>query len=96
MSVNPSKTTTQQTTCPGTDNVNSPSHYIYGKKGIETIDYIEDKGLNFNLGNVVKYVSRCGHKKTKSMSAEAKAIEDLKKALWYLNREIKTREENIK
>ena len=68
------------------DNVNHPEHYTYGK--IETIDYIEDKGLGFNLGNVVKYVSRCGHKKSKGMSANAKAIEDLKKAAWYLNREI--------
>ena len=60
------------------DNVNHPDHYTYG--GIETIDYIEDKGLGFNLGNVVKYVSRCGHKKSKGMSANAKAIEDRKKA----------------
>ena len=72
------------------DNVNHPEHYIYGK--IETIDYIEDKGLGFNLGNVVKYVSRCGHKKSKGMSANAKAIEDLKKAKFYLEREIAMRE----
>lgn len=42
------------------DPVNHPSHYTYGK--IETIDYIEDKGLGFNLGNAVKYISRAGHK----------------------------------
>ena len=72
------------------DNVNHPAHYTYGK--IETIDYIEDKGLGFNLGNVVKYVSRCGHKKSKGMSANAKAIEDLKKAKFYLEREIAMRE----
>ena len=72
------------------DNVNHPEHYTYGK--IETIDYIEDKGLGFNLGNVVKYVSRCGHKKSKGMSANAKAIEDLKKAKFYLEREIAIRE----
>ena len=72
------------------DNVNHPDHYTYGK--IETIDYIEDKGLGFNLGNVVKYVSRCGHKKSKGMSTNAKAIEDLKKAKFYLEREIAIRE----
>ena len=72
------------------DNVNHPAHYTYGK--IETIDYIEDKGLGFNLGNVVKYVSRCGHKKSKGISANAKAIEDLRKAKFYLEREIAIRE----
>lgn len=59
--------------------VHSPSHYTRG--GIETIDFIEAKGLNFHLGNVVKYVSRAGFKQ------DAK-IQDLEKALWYLNREI--------
>ena len=58
----------------------------------KAIDYIEDKGLGFNLGNVVKYVSRCGHKKSKGMSANAKAIEDLRKAKFYLEREIAIRE----
>lgn len=60
--------------------VHSPSHYTRG--GIETIDFIEAKGLNFHLGNVVKYVSRAGFKQ------DAK-IQDLEKALWYLTREIK-------
>ena len=60
------------------DPVSHPSHYTYGK--IETIDYIEDKGLGFNLGNVVKYVSRAGHKDD--------IIQDLEKARWYLDREI--------
>jgi hypothetical protein len=60
------------------DNVNSPPHYKVG--GIETIDYIEAKSLNYNLGNVVKYVSRSDYKGSK--------IEDLKKARWYLCREI--------
>lgn len=60
------------------DPVNHPSHYTYGK--IETIDYIEDKGLGFNLGNAVKYISRAGHKYD--------TIEDQKKAVWYINREI--------
>lgn len=60
------------------DNINSPPHYTRGS--IETIDYIEDKGFGFNLGNVIKYVSRAGYKDD--------IVQDLKKARWYLNREI--------
>ena len=72
------------------DIINHPQHYTLGK--IEVIDFIEDKGLNFNLGNVVKYVARAGHKKSSGKSMDAKALEDLKKAQWYLNREISSRE----
>jgi predicted ArsR family transcriptional regulator len=61
------------------DNVNHPPHYKAG--GIETIDFIEAKSLNYNLGNVVKYITRADHKGNK--------LEDLQKAQWYLNREIK-------
>lgn len=60
------------------DNVNHPAHYKVG--GIETIDFIEAKKLNYNLGNVVKYITRADHK--------GNAAEDLAKARWYLNREI--------
>ena len=62
------------------DAVNHPSHYTDGK--IEVIDYIEDKKLNFNRGNAIKYISRAG-KKDKS-----KEVEDLEKAVFYINREI--------
>ena len=72
------------------DVINHPQHYTLGK--IEVIDFIEDKGLNFNLGNVVKYVARAGHKKSAGKSMDGKALEDLKKAQWYLNREISSRE----
>lgn len=72
------------------DNVNSPAHYTSGK--IEVIDFIEDKNLNFHLGNVVKYVARCGHKESVGKSMDSKALEDLKKARWYLDREISSRE----
>lgn len=79
------------TTCPGIDH---PEHYTSG--GVEAIDFIDAKELNFNLGNVVKYVARCGRKKSKKMSIEAKALEDLKKARWYLDHEIKLREAKMK
>lgn len=61
-----------------TDMVNNPPHYTQG--GIETIDFIEAKSLGYNLGNVVKYITRADHKGDKH--------EDLCKARWYLNREI--------
>lgn len=63
------------------DIVNHPSHYTDGK--IEVIDFIEDKGLNFHRGNAVKYIARAGKKNPE------KEIEDLQKAAWYINREIK-------
>lgn len=62
------------------DHVNHPSHYTDGK--IEVIDFIEDKKLNYHRGNAIKYIARAG-KKHKN-----KEIEDLQKAIWYLNREI--------
>jgi hypothetical protein len=60
------------------DNINHPPHYKVG--GIETIDFIEAKGLDYHLGNVVKYISRANHKGNK--------LDDLNKARWYLNRAI--------
>lgn len=65
---------------PEIDNVNHPKHYTTGK--IEVIDFIEDKELNFHRGNAVKYITRAG---IKDPTTE---IEDLKKAVWYINREI--------
>lgn len=60
------------------DMVNHPSHYKIG--GIETIDFIEAKKLDYNLGNAVKYISRADHKGNR--------VEDLKKARWYIDRAI--------
>jgi transposase-like protein len=66
------------------DLVNHPAHYKAG--GIETIDFIEAKDLNYRLGNVVKYVSRAGKK-------DSDPIQDLEKAAWYLQREIAARKQ---
>lgn len=60
------------------ENINSPKHYTAGK--YEVIDVIEDWDLNFRLANTIKYIARHKHK--------GKPLEDLKKALWYLQREI--------
>lgn len=61
------------------DPVTNPSHYTEGRK-YEPIDVIEDWGLDFCLANALKYISRAGRK--------GDAVEDLKKAVFYLNREI--------
>ena len=66
--------------------VNHPSHYRPGV--YEAINVIEAWGLNFNLGNSVKYISRCGLKSSANLSEKEKSIQDLKKATWYLNREV--------
>jgi hypothetical protein len=58
--------------------VDHPPHYKQG--GIETIDVIEAWNLGFCLGNAVKYISRAGKK--------GDALEDLRKARWYVDREI--------
>ena len=63
------------------EKVNSPSHYNSGK--IEVIDFIKDQDFNFNIGNVIKYLSRAGKK------SEETHLEDLEKAKWYLVREIR-------
>jgi hypothetical protein len=63
---------------PKADPVNHPAHYKVG--GIETIDFIEAKGLTYHLGNAVKYISRADHKGNRK--------QDLEKAKWYIDRAI--------
>jgi len=63
---------------PKSDPVNHPAHYKVG--GIETIDFIEAKRLNYNMGNAVKYITRADHKGSRK--------QDLEKAIWYLKREL--------
>lgn len=71
------------------DLINHPLHYTSGdakcsscKKEIECIDVV--RNMSFNLGNAIKYIWRFDHK--------GAAIDDLKKALWYIEDEIKKRE----
>lgn len=64
------------------DTVNHPNHYGGQDNPYETIKVIEAWQLGFNLGNVVKYITRAGKK-------DSDPAEDLKKAKWYLEREIK-------
>jgi len=65
------------------DPIDSPAHYAEGRQ-YEPIDVIADWELNYHLGNTLKYVSRAGRKLNQ--------LEDLKKARWYLDREIQTLE----
>jgi hypothetical protein len=64
------------------DMIDHPPHYNQAR--VECIDIIEDLGLNFNLGNAFKYIWRSNMK--------GSTTEDLKKARWYLDREIRHRE----
>ena len=66
------------------DAVNHPAHYGGEDNPYEAIKVIEAWRLGFCLGNTVKYISRAEKKGT--------TIEDLKKARWYLDREIAARE----
>ncbi len=69
---------------PTTDPVNHPSHYNTGK--IEVIDFITDQKLEFREGSAVKYIARAKHK--------VNEIQDLKKAIWYLQHKVNELEEN--
>lgn len=66
--------------------VTHPAHYNQGK--IEVIEFIEDKELPYHLGNSVKYIARAGKKDP------SKEMEDLKKAIWYLERYIEIKFSN--
>lgn len=77
-----SETTTGHEADP--EGVNHPQHYNVHPSGVECIEVV--RHMNFNLGNVVKYLWRAGIKNTQV------PLQDLKKAAWYLNDEIERRE----
>lgn len=74
---------------PDNDKVNHPSHYTWlkDKCGIEVIDIT--RHMDFNLGNAIKYILRAGHKSEEGYTNNLKEIEDLRKAIWYINDKIK-------
>lgn len=67
------------------DSVNSPAHYNSSPSGVECITVVEH--MTFNAGNAVKYLWRAGLKGAPDAARSAR-LEDLKKAAWYVNREI--------
>jgi len=66
---------------PKEDRVNHPAHYKQHPSGLEVIEVTEH--MNFCLGNAIKYILRCDYK--------GAPIEDLRKARWYIDREIQRR-----
>lgn len=64
-------------------NVHHPKYYMK-ESGFEVIDVINAWNLDFDLGNAIKYISRSGKKNPDC------TIEDLEKAIWYINHKIKT------
>lgn len=67
--------------------VNHPKHYNSDPSGIECIEVARHR--NFNVGNALKYLWRAGLKQEEGLSSKEKQIEDLNKAIWYINDEIK-------
>ena len=70
-----------------TDSVNHPAHYNSHPSGIECIEIARHH--NFNIGNSIKYLWRAGLKSEEGMEDTDKQVEDLNKAIWYINDEIK-------
>lgn len=74
-----------------TEKIDHPSHYGGRDNTYEAIKVIEAWNLGFRLGNAVKYICRAGKKASEIVSMESNRdtyLEDLKKARWYLDREI--------
>ncbi len=71
---------------PKKEKVNSPTHYNTGR--IEVIDAIEDWNLGFNDGNAIKYIARHQHK--------GDSVQDIEKAIWYLQRHLKNLKKELK
>ena len=71
------------------EQVNHPQHYGGENNLYEAIKVIDEWDLGFSLGNTVKYISRAGKKN------KEKELEDLKKAMWYLQHHIDNLEKNV-
>lgn len=69
------------------DLVNHPKHYTQHPSGVECIDIT--RHYCFSIGNAIKYLWRAGLKQDSDLTSREKEIEDLKKAIWYINDRIK-------
>lgn len=74
------------------DMVNHPPHYTNDPSGVECIQITRHR--NFNIGNAIKYLWRAGRKDSPTLDSQAKQLEDLRKAVWYITDEI-ARLENL-
>lgn len=68
------------------NNVNHPKHYTSDPSGVECIEITKHR--DFCIGNAIKYLWRAGLKQEEGMTDNQKQIEDLEKAIWYINAEI--------
>ena len=75
------------------DPVNHPEHYTSHPSGIECIEIVRHFG--YNLGNAIKYIWRVGLKKDEALSDIEKEIEDINKAIFYLQDHLNTLEEKL-
>ena len=76
------------------DNITHPKHYTSHPSGIECIEIT--RHYNFNIGNAIKYLWRAGLKQEQGKSSKQKEIEDLQKAIWYIQDYINTlQQENL-
>lgn len=75
------------------DNVNHPSHYTSDQSGVECIEIVKHR--DFCVGNAIKYLWRAGLKHDHNEDATTKEIEDLRKAIWYINRKIEMLQEKL-
>lgn len=69
------------------DDVNHPSHYTSDPSGVECIQITRHR--NFNIGNAIKYIWRLGLKKSADKTEKQKTLQDIQKAIWYLEDEYK-------
>lgn len=74
--------------------VNHPEHYNSHPSGVECIDIVEH--FTYNVGNAIKYLWRSGLKEEEGKTVSEKEIEDLRKAAWYINREIERKQKKQK
>ena len=77
----------------GNDNVNHPYHYLQHPSGIECIEIA--RHYCFSIGSAIKYLWRAGLKKDASLDDKQKEIEDLKKAVWFIEDRIKQLEKDL-
>lgn len=76
------------------DNVTHPKHYTSHPSGVECIEIT--RHYNYNIGNAIKYLWRAGIKQEQGKSDKEKEIEDLQKAVWYIQDYINTlQQENL-
>ena len=73
------------------ESVNHPEHYNLHPSGVECITVVEH--YNFNVGNAIKYLWRAGLKSDEGLTNAEKELEDVKKALWYVQRHLQNLEE---